>query len=343
MNRNPSKEIRVGAFVAAALAVVILIVFMLGGQSRLFVRKATYRIQFRSTAGLFQGDPVLLTGVEVGNVTKIGFAKDLGEKKIVLDIAVDHNVADRIRKDTRARIGSASLIYGKVVELSMGSPDQPVVPEGEFIPAEEGMRYQSIVDTTGLMLEDARRILSKINRGDGALGLMLNRPMELPSTLHHLAVSTERLAALLDRVNRGQGPLGVMLTDSADFKKTLRDLQVSMNELRTVASRLNDSRTVMGKLIHDAEYGEEVMRDLRATARSLASITAKIDTGKGTLGWLINDPELYVGLQDVVVGAQNSKITKWMIQNRRKSGERERMRTGKQEAGDGRQEKEGNR
>jgi phospholipid/cholesterol/gamma-HCH transport system substrate-binding protein len=324
MNRKPSKEIRVGAFVFAALAIVTLVVFMLGGQSRLFVRKATYRIQFRSTSGLFVGDPVVLTGVEVGNVTKIGFPRDLQEKKIVLDIAVDHAVAARIRQDTRARIGSASLIYGKVVELSMGSLDQPVIPEGGFIAAEYGSRYDAIVDSTGLMLEDARRILSKLNRGDGALGLMLNRSMELPTTLHHLSLSTQSLALLLDKMNRGQGPVGAVLTDSADYKRTLRDLQKTASDLRAVTSKLADSRTVMGKLINDAQYGDEVMKDLRSTMRSLASITAKIDTGKGTLGWLINDPELYIGLQDVVVGTQNSKIAKYLIQNRRKAGEEKR-------------------
>jgi phospholipid/cholesterol/gamma-HCH transport system substrate-binding protein len=324
MNRKPSKEIRVGAFVFAALAVITMVVFMLGGESRLFVRKAGYKIQFRSTTGLFEGDPVLLTGVEVGNVTGIGFPKDLKDKKIVLDIAVDHAVSVRIRKDTRAKIGSASLIYGKVVELSMGSLDEPLIPEGGFIPAEEGSRYQAIVDSTGLMLEDARRILSKINRGDGALGIMLNRPMELPATLHHLSLSTERLSLLLDRMNRGQGPLGAVLTDSADYKKTLRDLQKSVSDLRAVTSGLSGSRTVMGKLINDLQYGDEVMKDLRSAVRSLASITAKIDTGRGTLGWLINDPELYIGLQDVVAGTQNSKIARWMIQNRRKAGEERR-------------------
>lgn len=326
MDRKFSKEIRVGAFIFAALSVMVLVVFMLGGQSRLFVRKATYKILFRSTTGLFKGDPVLLTGVEVGNVTKIGFPEKIEEKKILLEIAVDHAVVSRIRRDTRARLGSASLVYGKVVELTMGSSDEPPVPEGGFIPADWGSRYDAIVDSTSMMLEDARLILSKLNRGDGALGILLNRSMDIPRTLHYLTRSTQNLSQILEQLNRGRGPLGAMLSDSVDFRKTMQEIQSAVSDLKAVTSNLKNNRSVMGKLINDPQYGEEVLKDLRSAAHSLASITAKIDTGKGTLGWLINDPELYIGIQDVVVGAEKSKLTRWFIQSRRKAGEKERAK-----------------
>ncbi len=326
MSRKYAKEIRVGLFIFTALTVMVLVVFMLGGQSRLFGKKATYKIMFGSTTGLFKGDPVLLTGVEVGNVTKIGFPKQIREKRILLEIEVDRSVAPRIRRDTRARLGSASLVYGKVVVLTMGSPEEPTIPEGGLIPSEEGTRYEAIVDSTSLMLEDARLILSKINRGEGALGIMLNRPMDIPQILHHLTLSTQNLARILENLNQGRGPLGSMLADSVDFRETIQDVQASVSDLKRITSNMRDTRSTVGKLINDPLYGEAVLKDLQSTLHSLASITTKIDTGKGTLGWLINDPELYVELQDVVVGVEKSKLSKWMIQNRRKAGEKERMK-----------------
>jgi phospholipid/cholesterol/gamma-HCH transport system substrate-binding protein len=329
------REIRVGAVILLALAIVVIAVFFIGGQSTLFGEKVKYRILFTSTGGLYEGDPVLLTGVEVGNVTRMGFPKEIHEKKILVEVSVLKSVSQRIRQDTRARIGSASLVYGKVVELSMGSPEEPVIPPGGRIPAEEGTDYKAIVDTTQQVVEGMRRLLTKIDDGKGALGMLINEPMELQETLHHLAVSSQRLSEVLARVDDGEGALGMLLSDTVTVRQTLVNMESAMGDLAEAARRVKGQGGLLGRLINDEEYGRNVSEDLRSAIHSLASITAKIDTGSGALGSLINDPELYMGLQNVVLGMERSSIAKWLIQNRRKAGEKTR------EELEGREEPEG--
>jgi phospholipid/cholesterol/gamma-HCH transport system substrate-binding protein len=318
------REIRVGAVILLALAVMITVVFLIGGQSRMFGGKARYRILFESTSGLYTGDPVLLEGVEVGNVTGLGFSRAIEEKKILVTISVEKNVAPRIRKDTRARIASASLVYGKVVDLTMGSALLPAIPEGGFIESDKQTPLESIVDSTGLIAGDIRRMFSKINRGEGTIGMLFNESLEMRQTLSHLALSSARLAAILDRLDRGQGTLGALLSDSVEFRRSIVDVKTSLSNLEKWTGRLDDNRSVIGKLVNDTTWGESVMKDISSAARSLSSITAKIDTGRGTLGRLINDQELYTGLEDVVLGMRKSSVSKWLIQNRRKAGEKER-------------------
>jgi len=318
------REIRVGAVILLALVVMITAVFLIGGQRKLFGGKAKYRILFESTSGLYTGDPVLLEGVEIGNVTDLGFPKAIEEKKILVEISVEKSVAPRIRKDTRARVASASLVYGKVVELTMGSAQQPAIGEGGIIQADKQTPLESIVDSTGMIAGDIRRMFSKINRGEGAIGMLLNESLEMRQTLRHLAVSSARLAAILNRLDQGQGTLGALLSDSVEFRRSIVDVKTSLSNLEKWTGRLDDNRSVVGKLVNDTTYGESVMKDLSSAIRSLSSITAKIDTGRGTLGRLINDPELYTGLEDVVLGIRKSSVSKWFIQNRRKTGEKER-------------------
>jgi phospholipid/cholesterol/gamma-HCH transport system substrate-binding protein len=319
-----SKEMRVGAFLLAALAVVLVVVFTIGGSQKLFGDRVSYRILFESTAGLYEGDPVLLTGVEVGNVSHIGFPDKLDERKIVVEISVQRDASRRIRRDTRARIGSASIVYGKVVLLSMGSSEEPMVELGGFIPADESSTVSAIVDSTQTMIGGLSRVISKLERGQGAFSTILNEPLELRQTLANLSVASDRLARILDRVERGRGPLGAVIADSSDFHRTLRDVQSAAADLKAVASNLRHGQGAASRLINDPAYSRQTLEDLRSAARSLASVAAKIDTGQGTLGLLINDPELYLSLNDVVVGAQKSKVLRWMIQNRRKSGAQER-------------------
>ena len=243
-----------------------------------------------------------------------------------MEISVIKEVAPRIRRDTRARIAAASLVYGKNVELSMGSFSEPEIPHGDYILADEKSTYSAIVDSTQLMVEDIRRVLLKLDRGEGAVGMLINEPMEMRETLHNLSVASNNLAAILTRLNHGRGPLGSMLSDSLEFNQSVEDIkQVSAN-FKEMTEKMKNNRTVAGKIFNDEVYGDAMMQDLHSTIRSLASITAKIDSGQGTLGGLINDKELYYGLQDVVLGVQKSTIAKWLIKNRRKAGEKERRK-----------------
>jgi phospholipid/cholesterol/gamma-HCH transport system substrate-binding protein len=330
MKKYFSKEIRVGGMIIIALSIMIGAVFFIGGQGNLFGGKVKYKILFQSTAGLYEGDPVLLTGVEVGNVDKIGFPRELDQKKILVEISVAKEVASRIREDSKARVSSASIVYGKMVELTMGSMDKPMIREGGFIEAAATKGYEAIVGNTSLVLEDLRKVLLKIDQGEGAFGILLNEPMEIRETLHHLSLSTQKLSGILGEIEKGKGTLGELISDSTGFQQALIDLEAASADLKAVTQKLNSKEGTLGKLINDKEYGEAFTNDLRSTMHSLANITAKIDTGKGTIGWLINDDELFIGLQDVVLGIERSKISKWFIQNRRKSGEKARMREQKE-------------
>jgi phospholipid/cholesterol/gamma-HCH transport system substrate-binding protein len=326
MNRKLSKEIRVGGVIVIGLSIMIGAVFFIGGKSTFFGGKVRYRILFPSTAGLYEGDPVLLTGVEVGNVKKIGFPEDLDQKNILVEISVAKEVAGRIREDSKARVASASLVYGKVVELTMGSIDKPPVKDGGFIQADPTKGYDAIVGNTSLVLEDIRKVLLKIDQGNGAMGILLNEPLEIRETLHHLSLSTQKLSGMLGEIENGKGTLGALISDSVNFQQAIMDLKTASADLKEVAGQLNSKDGMLGKLINDKEYGEALTKDLQSAIHSLANIAAKIDTGKGTVGCLINDDDLFIGLQDVVLGIERSKISKWFIQNRRKSGENARIK-----------------
>jgi phospholipid/cholesterol/gamma-HCH transport system substrate-binding protein len=324
MRSKSYNEIKVGGVIIAALAIMIGAVFTLSGKQKLFGGKTKYKILFNSTNGLYEGDPVLLTGVEVGNVSRIGFPEEIEKMKILVEIEVTKDVSSRIRKDTRAKIGAASLIYGKLVELTMGSSDEPIINEGEFIKTYESKGYSAIVDSTSSVLENLGSVFTKLDRGDGLLGLLLNEPLGIKQVVHNLSLSTQRLSSLLTRLDNGKSPLGSLLSDTTDFHQTVEDFKTATSDLKDITTNLRGNKSVLGKLINDSEYGEALTNDLRSTFHSLASITAKIDTGKGSIGGLINDKGLYYGLENVVLGIEKSSLTKWIIRGRRKSGEKVR-------------------
>ncbi len=319
-----TRELRVGIFIVFALTVIIGFVFSIGGNSRLFGGKVHYKILFNSTGGLFEGDPVHLNGVEVGNVVYLGFPKEAENTNILVEISIREDVAPRIRQDTRARIAAASLVYGKVIELSIGTPSMPVIKPGEYIKTQTAANYSTIVDSTNLMVGDIRSTILKINRGQGAIGKLVNEPMGIQQTMRNLMETTKYLSKILEKIECEDSPIGSFLSDSVDFKNTIEEFKASVSDFRNMTKNLNNKNTVAGKIINDDEYGTEIMKDLQSAAHSIASITAKIDSGKGTLGGLVNDPQVYLGLRDVILGVEKSSLLKWIINNRKKAGENER-------------------
>jgi len=70
-------QLRVGALVLAAMAVLIgLILLMSGSTGGLFAHKIVLRSYFENAAGLKDGAPVTLEGVTIGNVIHIRVIPD---------------------------------------------------------------------------------------------------------------------------------------------------------------------------------------------------------------------------------------------------------------------------
>src|SRR5262245_13054266 len=116
-----SKQTRVGTLVLAALVIAGVAIFLLGRQEHLWERKVGYELRFARTNGLQTGAPVSLAGVPIGSVERLRFASDTTKNEIIVGIAVDADVASRIRTDTKATIRTLGLLGDKAIELVPGS------------------------------------------------------------------------------------------------------------------------------------------------------------------------------------------------------------------------------
>ena len=293
MDREQRFSIRVGAFVIAGLALLGVIVFLLGGERGYFSRHVSYTASFKSIDGLKTGSPVRLAGVEIGQVTRISFYKDPADRRVQVTIDTISSYADRIRADTTASVGSRGVLGDKVIDLSLGSPDQPVIVPGGEIQAGSSNDYTEIIkkgaeviDNTVAITSDlrqlvasyntpdmrdgigdavaaARDILEGIRSGDGALHALIFDPRsgkEMRELLSSSAQAARRVDAALGRVDavlaqvqRGEGMVGAMLFDKKGMEG-VRDLGVAANEIGNLAAAV---RTEKGSLLHGLFYDPE--------------------------------------------------------------------------------------
>src|ERR1051325_9259334 len=125
------KSVRVGMLVTVALAVLMVFVFFIGSESKIFARKNEYEVRFDSVAGLAEGNPVKISGVTVGVVRDIKLPRDPKQKDVFIQLMVDRKYAERIRADSRARLKKLGLLSGdSYIDVTPGNPRFEVLEPG---------------------------------------------------------------------------------------------------------------------------------------------------------------------------------------------------------------------
>ena len=371
--RKSSQDLLVGLTVAAGMALLAVAILVIGGQSKLFSAKYGYRTTFREASGLRVGAPVSLSGVRVGNVTRIVLPKDPRAEGIDVEVEVDAAYAPRIREGSVARLAIMQFVANeKSVEIAPGDPDRPQIPDGAVIPVAEGRalleRGATIAESVERITADLETILGAIRRGEGVLGKAIVDPRFGAQGMEDLQAAIASFRSLAERVARGEGLAGRLFSDDVAARETLADLKAAahglavftarlergeglageltsgeshlvpelkeaVHSLKSVATALEQGEGLAGRLIRDEELSRRVTANLDETLARLASITRKIDEGQGTLGLLVNERGLYDDVETVITGVKGSKFASGLIQRYYRKGAKEQARPGGAPAG----------
>src|SRR5213595_23546 len=134
--KEKGKTIRVGALVTSAAIVLMVFLFFIGSEQKVFSRKNEYKVRFLDASGLAQGNPVKISGVTVGVVRDIELPRDPKQKDVFIELIVDRKFSERIRGASRARLKKLGLLAGdSYIDITPGSPRFEALEPGSIIPA----------------------------------------------------------------------------------------------------------------------------------------------------------------------------------------------------------------
>ncbi len=349
--RTRGLKFRVGVFVLLALAAFLGMIYALGARTRLFEPRYTIHADFTEVGGLAEGATVRLAGVQIGRVAGVNLPGQPGGK-VRVDLNITKRYADRIRRDSLARIETQGLLGDRIVEITVGTAGAAVVQPGETIPARdptditevlsggaqtvqnvsalaESLRQTAETFNRSRILDDiagatasARRatdqlarIATAVEQGRGwAHALVYEEPVAL-RRLHELLSGTQ---ALLDRVQRGEGAIGVLT--SAQSTEAARKFVVAMERIGRMAERPGGDEGILPALLFDPKY-KVVLEDLRLVSRNLRDVSDRVAGGRGTLGSLVKDTEDGAGIGLAVEDLQTAVANLKAITARINEGE----------------------
>jgi phospholipid/cholesterol/gamma-HCH transport system substrate-binding protein len=322
------QKLRVGVFVLLALVAGVGMVYALGARARLFESRYTVHADFTEVGGLNEGATVRLAGVQIGRVSRVNLPPEPGGK-VRVDLSIGRRFANRVRRDSVARIETQGLLGDKIVELSVGTAGAPPTGDDDVIAARAPADFSTIVtegaqtmknvaalaeslkqtaDTvrkSGLVEDaaatvasarkltaDVGRIVHEVEHGKGwARTLIYEEPVALRQ-LNQTIATTQRL---LDRVERGEGAAGVLTSDQSTA--AARRFVAAMDRIARMAEQPGGAdEGLVPALLFDPKY-RNVLEDLKVVAHNFREVSDRLVGGKGTLGGLLKDEPADAGIR----------------------------------------------
>lgn len=194
---------------------------------------------------------------------------------------------------------------------------------GELTRTPEGQeKFSELARST---IVDVRDLLARVEAGEGVLGRLLTDDAladDLYATAHTLRLTGATVTRDLERSDSAYAALFRDPETARAVRDAMQAVRDASQAMAAAFEELSSGEGTLPRLLQDRDFADTFLDDLQAMMASLRSLAEKLDEGEGTAGAFINDPQLYMDLENVVRGVENSAVTSWFIRNRRKSGER---------------------
>lgn len=290
MGNENSNNTKLGIFVTIAAILFTIAVYYIGNQQNLFGDKFGIHSVFHNVNGLQKGNNVRYAGINVGIVDDILIIND---STIQVNMNLNSDVREFVRKDAIASIGSDGLVGNMIVNITPGPGNKAVVSDGDMIDSYSRVKTDDMMSTLGnttetisLLALNLLEISENINKGQGSLPMLINDASvanNLNRMMNNLRLTSESISKMakeleqnIGQINDGQGAMGYMLKDTT--------LKVQINQITDALDSLISIQTapIMANL-------EKSSKELSNTTANLEKLINEIDLNKGLAGAILND------------------------------------------------------
>jgi phospholipid/cholesterol/gamma-HCH transport system substrate-binding protein len=284
-------ELRVGLLVVVGAGLLIFILAIVGSNIKLFTPEYRLMLFVPNIEGLVNGSMVTLAGRKIGFVNDMRFVQVEGQNGVQVELKLDKSFQDRITDHSQAIIRTIGLLGDKYVDISLGSPGEKVLTEGEYLKMISSVDFEvftsklnTSIDDFAATLASMRHITKRLDEED--LGRFVRSMNNVVNALtaqrgsagkliydqalyRQFSAVAENLDTVTTLLKRGNGTLGKMIVDSTLY--------------RTLASFSSRSDSLVSNLMHSGSAGkvfsdDQLYSDLMKLIKELNALVADIRT-----------------------------------------------------------------
>ena len=349
-------RLKVGFFVLVTFIILVIFIFIFGGDKVLFKRTYNLNTSFSNTAGLSKGAAVRLSGVRIGSVKKVEFPKDPEINLIKVIMEVSEEGMRRVSPDSVATIQTEGLLGDKYIEIIRGKKQPPKqIQNNTQIKSYTPPQVQELIGQSGQLIDNIINIsksLDKIVEGFGKQENIEN----INKMIASLSRSAEAIETSLRAIQTNRGVLHTLIYGERDKsgkgfdENTLLRIDDALANFNDLLVQIRKGPGVFHSLVFDKNVSNDLdttlanissasgeisgedgaAAELRKAATNFREITEMLKGGEGTLGALLIDPAVYDNLKGVLGQADRSRFVraavKYLLEERAKDTETDSAR-----------------
>ena len=186
------RERAAGIFMLLALLGVLAFVVGAAVQNRWLEQRISYHTYVVRGDALRSGSPVLLSGIEIGEIGELNILKD---NRIDVELLIRKKYAPRIRRGSVAEIRRVVGLGEKRILILAGTESTEQLPMGAVLPANEPM---DIIDAVANV--DLGRYINTVDRAVNAMEITLKK-LEENDRLERIVEAFDQMGPTLAQLN----------------------------------------------------------------------------------------------------------------------------------------------
>lgn len=224
-----------GAFVGVALLAFVFATVSVAIQRGWFASKVRFVTTLSTADGVHAGTVVQMSGLRAGSVEDIEL---VSASEVKIKFFVLGKYAEQVRQDSVIQVFRPFIIGEKVLEISVGQKDQPVLAAHSEIPTQpsfdvvdvlSGKKLGSFISSFDRMAESIRvfaEAMSDPARSRALVG-MLDHMAPLIKNLNHMSLQVTKMTDTALEKNR----LETMMTNLNELTQNMNELTVEFKKL----------------------------------------------------------------------------------------------------------------
>jgi phospholipid/cholesterol/gamma-HCH transport system substrate-binding protein len=294
-------QLKVGALVLAAMAVLILVILLMNSASGgLFANKLVLRTYFDNAGGLKTGAPVTLEGVTIGNITRIRVVPERGPKPVEVTLRIGGKYIQDLHVDSTTSIVQAGVLGDSFIDITSVHAKGPEPANNAELPSTEAPSIQGVISASQTSIEEITRLMrnsnklvDSLNTSRGTLGGLINDP-KFYAKINRVV---DHLDQLTGAISNGQGTLGKLVNDDTLYNNA----NATIERLDKITEAIQNGQGTAGKFVVD----DTLYKNLNSAVANANQLLADINAGKGSLGKVAKDPEFAKKVDDTVTRLDN--------------------------------------
>lgn len=296
MAKEISRNIRLGIFVIAGTAFLIVALYLIGNKRNLFGSTFTVTAKFYNVSGLMTGNNVRFGGVDIGTVDKVEIINDSSINVVMI---IDDKAKKYVKKNSLASVGTDGLMGNKLINIYPVRGEAGLLEEGDELITLRPIETDEMLRTLNMtnenvksITEDLKKITAKFNNSKSVWSLLSDTTIaenvkqaivQIRMASNNTAILTGDLRAIAKDVRSGKGSIGALLTDttlSTNFKQTIVNIKAVSDsmilisgDLSKLSNNINNGDGLIAQLLMDTN----LVHSLNKSLKNVESGTAGFD------------------------------------------------------------------